>query len=159
MITTYIQACLWAARHKDNAFLDVSIFMFCSVHALIQLADMQAYLVKDSERAFIEGTIALDEEVAAHQKLQKAQQGQELESWLFSIPAGSQKVSWHIGCHVPPQRAVWRRIQAEHPNHQDAVKDECLILPSLGVPTVPQVYWKQVRYSFLSRTCRKQTRA
>ena len=54
MITTYIQPCLWAVGHKDTAFLDVSVFLLCSVHALIQLADMQAYLGKDLERAFFE---------------------------------------------------------------------------------------------------------
>ena len=69
MITTYIQTCLLAVRYKDNAFLDVSVLLFCSVHALIQLADMQAYLGKNLERAFFDdlgGPTAFDEKVASH---------------------------------------------------------------------------------------------
>ena len=69
MITTYIQPCLCAVEQKDIAFLDVSVFLFCSVHALIQLADMQAYLGKDLERAFFQdlgGPTVFDEKVASH---------------------------------------------------------------------------------------------
>ena len=69
MITTNIQTGLWAVRHKENPLLDVSVFLFCSVHALIQLADMQAYLGKSLERAFFEdfgGPNVFDEKVAAY---------------------------------------------------------------------------------------------
>ena len=69
MITTNIQPCLWAVKHNENTFLDVSVFLFCSVHALIQLADMQAYLGKSLERAFFEdlgGPTVFDEKVASH---------------------------------------------------------------------------------------------
>ena len=68
-ITANIQAGLWAVRHKENTLLDVSVFLFCSVHALIQLADMQAYLGKNLERAFFDdlgGPTAFDEKVASH---------------------------------------------------------------------------------------------
>ena len=68
-ITTNIQPGLWAVRHKENTLLDVSVFLFCSVHALIQLADMQAYLGKSLERAFTKyfgGSTAFDEKVASH---------------------------------------------------------------------------------------------
>ena len=63
LITARIQPCLWAIRHTETAFLDVSVLLFCSVHALIQLADMQAYLGKSLERAFTEyfgGSTAFD---------------------------------------------------------------------------------------------------
>ena len=69
LITAHVQPCLWAIKHKDNYFLDVSVLWFCSVHALIQLADMQAYLGKSLERAFTEyfgGSTAFDEKVASH---------------------------------------------------------------------------------------------
>ena len=68
MITTNIQTGLWAVRHKENTLLDVYVFLFCSVHALIQLAEMQAYLSKNLERAFFDdlgGSIAFDEKVAS----------------------------------------------------------------------------------------------
>ena len=52
LITARIQICLWAIKYKENAFLDVSVLLLCSVHALNQLADMQAYLGKSLERAF-----------------------------------------------------------------------------------------------------------
>ena len=68
-ITTNIQPCLWAVKHKENALLDVSVFLFCSVHALIQLADMQTYLGKNLERAFFEdlgGPNVFDEKVASY---------------------------------------------------------------------------------------------
>ena len=68
-ITTFIKPCLWAVRHKDIAFPDLSVLVFCSVHALIQLADMQAYLGKDLERAFFEdlgGPTVYEEKVASN---------------------------------------------------------------------------------------------
>ena len=68
-IAAYIHNCLWTVKPEGTALLDVHVLWFCSVHALIELADIQAYLVKDLERAFLEdpgSTIALYEEVAAH---------------------------------------------------------------------------------------------
>ena len=49
--------------------LALGAVMLCSVHALIQLADMQAYLGKNLERAFFEdlgGPTVFDEKVASH---------------------------------------------------------------------------------------------
>ena len=67
-ITTFTKPCLWAVKHKDTAFPDVSVLLFCSVHTLIQLADMQTHLNNDLERAFFEnlgGAIAFDEKVTS----------------------------------------------------------------------------------------------
>ena len=81
-----------------------------------------------------------------------------MNSWLLFISTGCQHFQGQVGCGVPQQRTVWRCVYAKHSNDQDAIKDERVVFPSMGVPTIPQVYRRQVRYPFLSRTCGEGTR-
>ena len=76
LVTFTTQPGLWAIRHKHCVFHNASVFLFCSVHTLIQLGNMKTQLDKYLERAFfydLGGTTAFDDKVAAHQDLQKAE--------------------------------------------------------------------------------------
>ena len=91
LIAFTIQPGLLAIRHKHCVFPDASVLLFCSVPALIQLGDMQTQSDKYLEKAFfddLKGTTVLNDKMVSHQDLQKAEQCQELKSWLFFITTG-----------------------------------------------------------------------
>ena len=76
LITARIKFCLWAIKYKHCVLSDSVVLSFCSVHALIQLGDMETQLDKYLKRALFDdlgGTTAFNNEVAAHQDLQKAE--------------------------------------------------------------------------------------
>ena len=65
-----------AITYKHCVFSDAFVFLFCSMHTMIQLGNMETQLDKHLERAFFDdlgGTTAFDDKVAAHQDLQKAE--------------------------------------------------------------------------------------
>ena len=76
LIAFTIQVGLWAIKHKHGVLPDASVLLFCSVHALIQLGNMKTQLDKYLEQAFFDdlrGTTVLNDKMASHQDLQKAE--------------------------------------------------------------------------------------
>ena len=145
MIATCSKCGSGAVGHENRALLDVDIVMHRPVHALVQLAVVHSELVEASERALINnirGAIVSNKKTAAHKVLKKTHQGQELKTWTFSVPAGCQQLSRHVGRHAPPKGAVGRREYAVDSDNQDAIEDECLISPPVGVPPIPEVHWR-----------------
>ena len=75
LVSFTVQPCLWAIKYEHGVLSDSSVLLFCSIHALIQFGDMQTQLDKYLKRALFDdlgSTTALNNEVAAHQDLQKA---------------------------------------------------------------------------------------
>ena len=95
MITRDVETRERTVGYKLAVFvLNNSSLHLCTVHALIQPGAVELDLAQDLQRTLIEDrgcSTVFNNKMSSHQKLEKAAQRQERQTWSLLVPAGLEK--------------------------------------------------------------------